>query len=235
MTRKALALLPLILILVLILILYLSGAYTLFNFETIQQEHLEWRTFVHVHPLLSAIYFIGIYVVSVMLVIPDSTILTILGGFLFPLPLAITYTCIGETIGGTLFFLATRIAFVETLGQKKKRSFRELEKKFHDNQVCYLLFLRYLAATIHIGDDLTLLKGLEESIKSMQKGEKARFHLKPNYGYGPKGNEALGVPPDASLEYDIELVDFEKVSFVIRAFHCSRPTGADADICVALS
>lgn len=129
MKRKTIALLPFLMILVFILIFYLSNAYHFFNFQVIQEEHLKWKVLVNEHPLISALYFIGIYIVSVMLVIPDSTILTLVGGFLFPLPLAIFYTCLSETIGATLFFLATRVAFLETLGKRKMPLLGPYEKK----------------------------------------------------------------------------------------------------------
>jgi uncharacterized membrane protein YdjX (TVP38/TMEM64 family) len=143
MPRKIIALFPFALILILMLIFYLSGAYSLFNFETLQAKHLIWKTYVQTHPLLSAFYFISVYIVSVLLVIPDSTILALMGGLLFPMPLAIAYVSISETIGGTLFFLAARLAFSETLGKKKKNYFSEMQKKFHRDQICYLLFLRF--------------------------------------------------------------------------------------------
>lgn len=143
MNRKFIALLPFVLILVFILLFYLSGAYHFFTFPLIQQEYLRWKAFVHAHLFLSSLYFIGVYVISVILVIPDSTILTILGGFLFPMPLAICYVCLSETLGGTLFFLAARLAFIETLGKKKIFGFNRMEKKFQENQVSYLLFFRF--------------------------------------------------------------------------------------------
>lgn len=143
MTRKIIALLPLALILVLILIFYFSGLYHLFTFETIQQEHLKWKSYVQLHPLLSALYFMGIYIVSVLLIIPDATILALIGGFLFPMPLAIAYVCISETIGGTLFYLSARLAFSETLGKKKRKLLSGMERKFQEDQVSYLLFLRF--------------------------------------------------------------------------------------------
>ncbi len=141
--RKIIALLPFILILVCILFFYLFDGYHYLNFHTIQQEHLKWQMYVEEHPLLAGVYFIGIYIVSVLLVIPDSTVLTLLAGFLFPIPLAIIYVCFAETLGGTLFFLAARMAFMETLGDKHKSRLSGMRKKFHAEEIYYLLFLRF--------------------------------------------------------------------------------------------
>jgi uncharacterized membrane protein YdjX (TVP38/TMEM64 family) len=143
MNRRIIALIPFVLILILILIFYLSGFYHKLNFDMIKNEHVKWKEFVSSHPLLAALYFIGIYVLSVIMVIPDSTILTLIAGFLFPLPLAITYSCLSETIGATLFFLATRLAYMETLGKRKGYLMHGMQVKFQANQVYYLLFLRF--------------------------------------------------------------------------------------------
>jgi uncharacterized membrane protein YdjX (TVP38/TMEM64 family) len=142
MNRKMVAVTPFVIILIFILIFYLSGFYHKLNFETIKNEHVRWKMFASEHPLLSASYFIGIYTLSVLLVIPDSTILTLIGGFLFPLPLAIAYACIAETVGATLFFLAIRLAFIETLGKRKGYFMHSIQMKFQANQAYYLLFLR---------------------------------------------------------------------------------------------
>jgi uncharacterized membrane protein YdjX (TVP38/TMEM64 family) len=142
MHRRLLAVAPFVIILVLILIFYLTGLYHQLNFETIKQEHEKWKLFVIEHPVLSAFYFLGAYIVSVVLVIPDSTILTLLSGFLFPLPLAIIYVCIAETVGATLFFLATRLAYAGTVKKREGYFLHQLQKKIQKNQVFYLLFLR---------------------------------------------------------------------------------------------
>ena len=44
----------------------------------------------------------------------------------------------------------------------------------------------------------------------MYEGESSRFWVKPSYGYGSDGNKELGVPPNATLIYDIELIEFTK-------------------------
>lgn len=141
--RKILTYVPLILIFALMLTFYLTDFYHFLTFDALRQDHLKWKQYVEIHPLLSAIYFLGVYIVSVILVIPDSTILTILSGFLFPIPLAILYSCIAETIGATLFFLAARLAFKESFGREKTSRWNEMKKKFQADEVYYLLFLRF--------------------------------------------------------------------------------------------
>ena len=44
----------------------------------------------------------------------------------------------------------------------------------------------------------------------MRKGERARVTVKPKLGFGARGNEALGVPPNATLSYELTLHKFEK-------------------------
>ncbi len=70
--------------------------------------------------------------------------------------------------------------------------------------------------TLVVGADLTQTEGFEESVKNMLKKERSRFTVQPVVGYGEKGNADLKVPPNATLEYEIELIDFEKV----RVFAC---------------
>lgn len=143
MLRKLLAILPFLAIIIFAGILYFSGAYHFISFQTIQDEHLKWKAFVDLHPVLSAFYYMGIYTISVLFIIPDSTLLTLLGGFLFPLPLATIYACFAETFGALLFYLAIRLAFKEALSKKKRHHWNEIEAKLQADEACYLLFLRF--------------------------------------------------------------------------------------------
>ena len=42
----------------------------------------------------------------------------------------------------------------------------------------------------------------------MKKGEKAKFKLSPDYGYGAEGSEPQ-IPANATLYFEVELVDFK--------------------------
>jgi len=60
-----------------------------------------------------------------------------------------------------------------------------------------------------IGNE-AITKGLKKALMSMKKGEKATVRVAPAYAYGSAGNSQLGIPPNASLVYEILLLDFEK-------------------------
>jgi len=57
----------------------------------------------------------------------------------------------------------------------------------------------------------TLNTGLEASIKSMRKGERSRFLVPSKNAFGTDGLPPL-VPPNADVEYEIELLNFTSVS-----------------------
>lgn len=134
-------LIPVAILLALIVAVYVAGLYGNVNYQMIQEQHAAWKNYAVEHPFYAAACFLAIYILSVMLIIPDSTLLTLLAGFLFPLPLAVLYATLAETIGATLFFLIIRQAFVD----KKKKwipHFFQKEDLILKNQANYLLFLR---------------------------------------------------------------------------------------------
>ncbi|KAL0451916.1 UNVERIFIED_CONTAM: Peptidyl-prolyl cis-trans isomerase FKBP65 [Sesamum latifolium] len=59
---------------------------------------------------------------------------------------------------------------------------------------------------------------LSKAIKTMKKGEKVLLTVKPQYGFGEKGRPATGdelyVPPNATLQINLELVSWKTVSDV---------------------
>lgn len=59
---------------------------------------------------------------------------------------------------------------------------------------------------------------LSTAVKTMKKGEKVLLTVKPQYGFGEKGKPASGdqgsVPPNATLDIDLELLSWKTVSNV---------------------
>lgn len=55
-----------------------------------------------------------------------------------------------------------------------------------------------------------LVRGVQESLRLVGKGGRIQAWMPSGAAYGPGGNEGLGIRPNATLYYDIELVDVEK-------------------------
>eukprot|EP01121_Diplochlamys_sp_Union-15-3_P013706 TRINITY_DN4290_c0_g2_i2.p1 TRINITY_DN4290_c0_g2~~TRINITY_DN4290_c0_g2_i2.p1 ORF type:complete len:417 (-),score=91.15 TRINITY_DN4290_c0_g2_i2:82-1332(-) len=53
-----------------------------------------------------------------------------------------------------------------------------------------------------------VIKGWDEGVKTMKKGEIATFTIAPNYGYGATGYPPK-IPPNATLTFEIELLSFK--------------------------
>ncbi len=52
-----------------------------------------------------------------------------------------------------------------------------------------------------------VIKGWDEGVLTMKTGEAASFVMSPDYGYGAGGFPAWGIPPNAHLQFDIELLE----------------------------
>lgn len=77
---------------------------------------------------------------------------------------------------------------------------------------------------------MNLLSGFEASIKNMYKGEKSVFVVKPNYAYGKEGLPEKKIPPNAVLEYEIELLAFEKVIHILLFIQSALSTSKSKNI-----
>ncbi|KAJ1905751.1 FK506-binding protein 2B [Coemansia sp. IMI 209127] len=54
-----------------------------------------------------------------------------------------------------------------------------------------------------------VIRGWDEALLTMVKGEKATLEIQPEWAYGQRGVEASGIPANATLIFDVELVDLE--------------------------
>jgi FKBP-type peptidyl-prolyl cis-trans isomerase FkpA len=71
-----------------------------------------------------------------------------------------------------------------------------------------------------------VVPGFSEALKMMTRGAKHRVWLPPELAYGANG--AGPIPPNATLEFDLELVDFRSQAELMRQMQGATPPGAPA-------
>ncbi|XP_046394110.1 peptidyl-prolyl cis-trans isomerase FKBP4 isoform X2 [Ischnura elegans] len=64
--------------------------------------------------------------------------------------------------------------------------------------------------TIGEGDEEGIFPGLERALEKFKKGEKSLLKMKPQYAFKDKGHAEYNIPPNAEVEYEVELKNFEK-------------------------
>ena len=126
--------------LILILAVAGIGAFTLrdyLSFQALADNREALIAFRDANYLLTALAFIGAYVVIVAFSLPGATIATLTGGFLFATFPGALFNVLGATIGATAIFMAARMGFGEKLGAKLESSDGAI-KKIKDGIDCLL-------------------------------------------------------------------------------------------------
>ena len=67
-----------------------------------------------------------------------------------------------------------------------------------------------------LGLEYNIPHGVELGIKKMKKEEICKLCVPPNFAFGDTGNTELGIPPNASLVYEIQLLSFTNVCYGYR-------------------
>lgn len=133
--------LPLIAILAFSVLVYvLYGEY--FSLTFIQEQRESFLSYKQAYPALTAFLFLAMYSVSTGLSLPFGTILAVLGGFLFGIWWGLLIVTFGATIGATAIFLVSKYSLQGAVPKRYKKPYDKVKKKFEENEVSYLFFLR---------------------------------------------------------------------------------------------
>ncbi len=95
-------------------------------------------------PILAALIYLTIYIVSVTFSFPGAAVLTLLGGAIFGLWLGTVLVSVASTIGATLAFLGTRWLLGDYVRKKWQQKWKEIEAGFQKEGPFYLLTLRLI-------------------------------------------------------------------------------------------
>lgn len=60
------------------------------------------------------------------------------------------------------------------------------------------------------GSENGIVEGVEQAVQKFKKGERSLIKLKPQYAFGAEGKLSENIPPNAEIEYEITLKNFEK-------------------------
>jgi uncharacterized membrane protein YdjX (TVP38/TMEM64 family) len=135
--------LPFFCIICLALIFYFFDLYHFFTLETLKEKQHFLISFAQDHPILFPILFFLVYVISVALIIPDSTVLSLLGGLTLPIPFAVFLIATAETLGALFFFWVLRLFFKGILKKNAAIISPRMQHKFQAHAASFLLFLRF--------------------------------------------------------------------------------------------
>jgi uncharacterized membrane protein YdjX (TVP38/TMEM64 family) len=135
---------PLALVLVALAAAYALGLHRLLSFEALAAQRATLAGYVAAQPLLSALAYVGLYVVVVALSLPGAVVMTLAGGFLFGPWLGAAAAVVGATLGACALFLAARYALAETLAAKAGPLLGRVREGLARDGFWYLLSLRLI-------------------------------------------------------------------------------------------
>jgi uncharacterized membrane protein YdjX (TVP38/TMEM64 family) len=109
------------------------------------QAHLaDWRTRVDRNPLTALATFYLVFGCAASLPFPVLTVMTLLGGALFGVPLGVLASCLAYTTGVTVSFLATRVLFRDRVQRMDGKWLLRIQRGVERDGAYYLLTLRMM-------------------------------------------------------------------------------------------
>lgn len=128
------------------LIVWRSGLLAHLNWAMVARHQLMLRDLVRSHPVLAPLVYAAAYTVLVALSIPESALVTVLGGVLFGTALGGALAVVGSTLGAVILFLIARTAFAAAMARRAGALMERLRAHLNRDGFSYLLALRLIPA-----------------------------------------------------------------------------------------
>ena len=134
------------LLVALFLVVVGSGLAKHLSLEDLRAQGQALQTFTREQPLLSAVIYVALYVVTVSISLPGALIMSLTGGVLFGPIWGGAAAVSGATGGSTVVYLVCRTAFGDFLRRWPTRLLVAIEAGFRKDAFSYLLTLRLIPA-----------------------------------------------------------------------------------------
>jgi len=136
--------LPIGLLIAFVILVVIFNVNSPITFQNLKSRYAELMAIEKISPWIFTLGLFLIYVFSICLVIPDSTLISLLAGTVYPFPLSVLFISVSETIGALVFFFIVRFAFQEYFRKKEAEILHgKIGKGFQEHEIYYLLFLRF--------------------------------------------------------------------------------------------
>jgi uncharacterized membrane protein YdjX (TVP38/TMEM64 family) len=134
----------LVLVLLSLILIIVLNAQNPFSLANLKQSYHEIIVFKEAQPVFFLLLFFLVYILSICLIIPDSTLLSLFAGTIYKLPFAIIFISVTEAIGALIFFLIIKFGLKKFTKNKDVQIVKNrLQDRFREHEIYYLLFLRF--------------------------------------------------------------------------------------------
>lgn len=127
-------------------VVWYTGAPSMLSLESVQAHLSEWREAILRSPWQAGFIYFFFYLAFSALSLPGVSVLTLVGGALFPLWQGVILVSLASTWGACLSFLFSRFLLRDWITNRYGRRLAEAQKRFSREGKFYLLTMRLIPA-----------------------------------------------------------------------------------------
>ncbi len=135
-----------VILLAVLAIAWLAGPSEQLNWATFARHEAMVAGWVDDHPVLAPFAYLLLYAIAVSLSLPESAVLTVVGGLLFGTLSGGLLAIVGSTAGAIGLFLAVRYHLADAIAARRSRFLDAIRTSLHRDGFSYLLAIRLVPA-----------------------------------------------------------------------------------------